>query len=64
MNTLAMNPEQREELNLKRQHELMKRLKSSIYHWQPLTFDEYKSKVYMATNFAAHYAMLVQIFNE
>ncbi|CAF0790368.1 unnamed protein product [Rotaria sordida] len=64
INTLAMSPEKREELNLKRQHELMKRLKSSIYHWQPLTFDEYKSKIYMATNFASYYAMLVQIFNE
>jgi hypothetical protein len=32
-----MNPEQREQLNLGRQRELVKRLKSSIYHWQPLT---------------------------
>ncbi|CAF3406267.1 unnamed protein product [Rotaria socialis] len=64
MNTLALSPEQREEINLKRQHELVKRLKSSIYRWQPLSFDEYKSKIYLATNFASHYAMLSQIFNE
>lgn len=31
-----MSPEQRNQLNLTRQHELVKRLKSSIYHWQPL----------------------------
>jgi hypothetical protein len=37
MNTIAMSPEQREQLNLGRQHELMKRLKTSIYHWQALT---------------------------
>ncbi|CAF4656335.1 unnamed protein product, partial [Rotaria magnacalcarata] len=36
MNTLALSPEHRGEINLKRQHELVKRLKSSIYHWQPL----------------------------
>ncbi|CAF0843607.1 unnamed protein product [Adineta ricciae] len=64
INTLAMSPDQREQVNLLRQRELVKRLKSSIYHWQPLAFDEYKSKVYLAANFAAHYAMLVQIFNE
>ncbi|CAF1531262.1 unnamed protein product [Rotaria magnacalcarata] len=64
MNTLALSPEHRGEINLKRQHELVKRLKSSIYHWQPLNFDEYKSKIYLATNFASHYAMLLQIFNE
>ncbi|CAF1253765.1 unnamed protein product, partial [Adineta steineri] len=64
INTLAMSPEQREQLNLGRQRELVKRLKTSIYHWQSLTFDEYKSKIYLATNFASHYAMLVQILNE
>ncbi|UJR28634.1 hypothetical protein I4U23_009866 [Adineta vaga] len=64
INTLAMSPEQREKLHLVRQHALVKRLKSSIYRWQPLSFDEYKSKIYLATNFAAHYAMLVQILNE
>ncbi len=37
INTLAMSPEQREQLNRVRQRELVKRLKSSIYHWQPLT---------------------------
>jgi hypothetical protein len=36
INTLAMSPEQREQLNLVRQRELVRRLKSSIYHWQPL----------------------------
>jgi hypothetical protein len=36
INTLAMSPEQRERLNRARQRELVKRLKSSIYHWQPL----------------------------
>jgi ribosomal protein RSM22 (predicted rRNA methylase) len=64
VNTLAMSPEERERINLVRQRELIKRLKSSIYHWQPLNFDEYKSKIYLATNFASHYAMLSQIFNE
>jgi hypothetical protein len=28
------------------------------------SFDEYKSKIYLAANFASHYAMLSQIFNE
>lgn len=32
-----MSPEQREKLHRTRQRELVKRLKSSIYHWQPLT---------------------------
>jgi hypothetical protein len=36
VNTLAMSPEERERINLVRQRELIKRLKSSIYHWQPL----------------------------
>jgi hypothetical protein len=31
-----MSPEERAELNRTRQHELVKRLKSSIYHWKPL----------------------------
>lgn len=59
-----MSPEKRHEFQLARQRELVKRLKSSIYHWQPLSFDEYRSKIYLATNFASHYSMLVQIFNE
>ena len=63
-NTVSLSPEQRQELHLNRQRELVKRLKSSIYHWQPLSFDEYRAKIYLATNFAAHYAMLIQIFNE
>jgi hypothetical protein len=37
----------------------MKKLKNYVF-----SFDEYKSKIYLATNFAANYAMLVQIFNE
>lgn len=64
INTLTMSPEKRHEFQLARQRELVKRLKSSIYHWQPLSFDEYRSKIYLATNFASHYSMLVQIFNE
>ena len=36
VNTLAMSPEERERVNRARQRELVKRLKSSIYHWQPL----------------------------
>lgn len=35
-NTLVMSPEERQEMHLKRKNELIKRLKSSIYHWQPL----------------------------
>jgi hypothetical protein len=33
-----MSPEQREQLNLARKRKLVKRLKSSIYHWQPLKY--------------------------
>lgn len=64
INTVALSPEKRQEVQLARQRELAKRLKSSIYHWQPLSFDDYRSKIYLAANFAPHYAMLVQIFNE
>lgn len=64
MNTVSMSPEERDKLQRDQQRQLVRRLKSSIYHWQPLNFDEYRSKVYLATNFASQYAMLVQIFNE
>jgi len=64
LNTIAMTPEERGKLESLRQRELVRRLKSSIYHWQPLNFNEYQSKVYLAANFASHYAMFCQIFNE
>ncbi|CAF1439922.1 unnamed protein product, partial [Didymodactylos carnosus] len=64
INILALSPEQRTELDTGRQTEMMKRLRKSVYHWEPLRLDEYRSKIYLAGNIAPHYGMLVQIFNE
>ncbi|KAK7481675.1 hypothetical protein BaRGS_00027048 [Batillaria attramentaria] len=43
---------------------VLQKLRQKVYHWQPVTFDAYKSLLYLTSHLSLNYSVLLQCFSE
>ncbi|XP_029470801.1 methyltransferase-like protein 17, mitochondrial isoform X2 [Rhinatrema bivittatum] len=58
------DPDKKTELEQKLQQKVLTLLRKTTYHWQPLSYNEDQSLVYLASRLAGEYAALSRVFHE
>lgn len=59
-----LSQEQTEKLEQKRENQILKQLRRTVYHWEPIHYTREKALEYIFARSAGEYAALLRIFNE